>query len=84
MKYRVYVVLLSLFATTHYAMAAQKPATKALTAQEKRDSDASEYMRRVAALGGDMLHRNDKEKAVESKLKITDTPTKQTDIRARL
>ena len=84
MTHTIYAVTLMLFVTTNSVNAAQ-PQTKARTAQEKRNSDASQYMRLVAALGGKMLHLNDdQEEAVEKTPKITDAATKPTDVRARL
>ncbi len=86
MTHTIYAVTLLLFATIHYANASQKPMTKALTEQDKRDADAAEYRRRVAAMGGKMLHLDDDEIVTEqkNKSKITDKTTNKTDVRARL
>jgi hypothetical protein len=80
-------VTLMFFGMISTVNAAQQPQTKARTEQEKREADAAEYMRRIATLGGKMIHLNDEEeKRPEKKDRpnLIDNPTKQTDIRARL
>jgi hypothetical protein len=87
MTHIIYAVTLMLFVISYPVNAAQqKPLTKARTEQDKRDADAAEYRRRVAALGGKMLHLDDDAKASEQKHKpkLIDTPTTSNDIRPKL
>lgn len=89
MTHTIYAVTLMLFGSVCDTTAAERQPTIPSVNQkdqDKRDSDAAEYRRRVSALGGKMLHLDDEEKAIEqkNKPKITDAPGQQTDVRARL
>jgi len=82
MTHTIYAVTLMLFATTHYANAAQKPITKALTDEERKkcEADAEKFGQLAAGMGGKFIEKHTHQ---EQKPKITDKPTK-TDVRARL
>lgn len=85
MKHTIHAMILLLLASSNYANAAQqKPITKALTDQERKEcaANAEKFAQLAAAMGGKFAEKHTDDQ--EQKPKITDKPLMQRDVRARL